>query len=441
MNLKNVQAEQKILKIFLTYPKVYLYSQKVKIKYFSSNEYKLIYKLIISYYMKYSKIITYQIFINKLEKIGNIKINTYKLIFKKILQQNVKLSEFQYYVNKIIEAYKGRKLLVAVYKSNQEISEGNVDNAINELQSKLILLKQEGNNDIVREGGYLEGVRQRGQELLNKEFYFGKYIGVPTGLSEFDKIYGGIYPGEFGVVIGSPGRGKSILLLNFVIHAAMLNLPVVIVTVEMSKMQMEYRLDSRLTQIRGEKFRKKTLLKKEILQWLRRMKEFKKRGRIYIIDFPDGVSANAINLKLRQAEEYLKTKRYLLVVDYLNLMLPNNKVDGGKNSWQVVGAISDDLKKLARKKHIPIWTAAQFSKKGSKQKTAAAEDVGYGAGIAQDADFELGLIQTPEMKEEGLLHIICMKGREGHFPIIECYPDFSRMKFNGGKNEEEEEEV
>ena len=368
------------------------------------------------------------------------KINISKLIFKKILQQNIKLSELQYYIDKIIMAYKGRKLLVAVYKSNQEISNGNINVAIDELQSKLTLLKQESNDNIVREGGYLEGVRQRGEELLNKEFYFGKYIGVPTGLREFDLTYGGIYPGELGVVVGSPGRGKSILLLNFIIYAAMLNLPVVIVTVEMSKIQMEYRLDSRLTQIQGEKFRKKTLSKKEILQWLKRMKKFKKRGRIYIIDFPDGVTANAINFKLRQAEEYLKTKRYLLIVDYLNLMLPNNKVDGGKNSWQFVGAISDDLKKLARKKHIPIWTAAQFSKKGAKQKTASAEDVGYGAGIAQDADFELGLIQTPEMLEEGLLHIICMKGREGRFPIIECYPDFSRMKMDGGKVDEEESE-
>jgi replicative DNA helicase len=143
-------------------------------------------------------------------------------------------------------------------------------------------------------------------------------------------------------------------------------------------------------------------------------------------------------MKLREAERYLKTKRYLLIVDYLNLMIPNRVFSGSKNDWQILGEISENLKQLARLKHIPIWTAAQLTKQGAKQKVLTAEDIGYAYKISQDADFGLGLIQTPEMEEEGTLKILCMKGREGKFGAITCYPDFQRMRINDKDAEDAE---
>ncbi len=119
-------------------------------------------------------------------------------------------------------------------------------------------------------------------------------------------------------------------------------------------------------------------------------------------------------------------------------MIPNRQIYGSRSDWQVLGEISDNLKKLARKKHIPIWTAAQLTKKGAKQKILTAEDVGYAYKISQDADFGLGLIQTPEMEEEGILKIVCMKGREGKFSAITCYPDFKKMRINDKEDNRDE---
>ena len=164
--------------------------------------------------------------------------------------------------------------------------------------------------------------------------------------------------------------------------------------------------------------------------WIKRMKKFRRFGKIYIIDIPEGASTNLIALKLKEAERYLKTNKYLLAVDYLNLMVPNSYMRGANNDWQVLGEISTNLKQLARKKHIPIWTCAQLTKTGAKKTALTAEDIGYSYKISQDADFGLGLIQSNEMEEEGIMHIVCMKGREGRFPMIECYPDFSRMRIN-----------
>ncbi len=443
MNLKQIDIEGKILKLMFIENKSYHYIEhKLKKKYFSSKEHRSIFHFLQDYYHNFNKVATQEILLDNILKRKG-KIERYKLILNKILKENVKYDELPYYISEIVKSYKARKFLVSVYDANQQLNEGNIDSAIERLQGRLTFLRQECENNVIREGEYIEGINTRGKELLNKSFYFGNYIGVPSGLSKFDEFYGGIFPGELGIIVGGTGKGKSILLLNFVVNAAKLKLPVVIVTIEMSKMQYEYRLDSRISNIDANKFRKKELSKEEIRSWIKKMKKFKKYGKIYIIDIPEGANTNLIEMKLREAERFLKTKKYLLVVDYLNLMIPNRQVNGSKNDWQVLGEISEDLKRLARKKHIPIWTASQLTKKGAKQKMLTAEDIGYAYKISQDADFGLGLIQTPEMEEEGTLKIVCMKGREGKFSSITCYPNFSKMRLNDkdDRNEEERETI
>lgn len=429
MNLKQIELERKVLKLMLIKNKTYAYiSNKLKENHFSSEENKSIFRFLYKYYQSYGKRSTCKLFLRT--KTNSKIFNRYKLIFKKLLTDDVNMRELPYYVKQVIRSYKARNFLVSIYNANKKVDHGNINKAIEYLSGRLIKLQQEGADGIIREGGYLEGVKQRAAELVNKDYYFGNYMGVPTGLRGFDKCYGGVYPGELGIVVGGTGKGKSIMLLNFVVHATKLNLPVVIVTVEMPKQQYEYRLDSRLTQIEANKFRKKELSNSEIKQWIKRMKKFKRSGQIYIIDIPEGANTNIIELKLKEAERYLKTDKYLLVVDYLNLLIPNRNIQGGKNDHQVLGEISENLKQLARKKHIPVWSAAQLNKQGAKQKVLTAEDIGYSYKISADSDFQLGLIQTDEMEEEGVLKVVCMKGRSGKFSAITCYPDFKRMRLN-----------
>ena len=438
MNLKQTDIENKVLKLMMKNSRTYPYiANKLKKVHFASKEHKAIFNFLYNYYQAYGKRATYKIFLRKLSDKGEKKLNRYKLIFKKILQDKVLLRELPYYIKEIIKSYKARRFLVSVYSANQQINNGNVSRAIDTLHGQLTNLQQEGNDHIIREGGYLESVKQRGKELVNKSYYFGEYMGVPTGLRVFDRCYGGVYPGELGVIVGGTGKGKSVLLLNFAVNATKLKLPVVIVTIEMSKLQYEYRLDSRLSQIEANKFRKKELSNLEIKQWIKKMRKFRKSGKIYIIDIPEGANADLINMKLKDAERYLKTDKYLLIVDYLNLMVPNRNISGGNNDWQVLGEISENLKQLARKKNIPVWTASQLSKQGAKKSALNAEDVGYAYKISADSDFQLGLIQTNEMEEEGILKIVCMKGRSGKFPAIICYPDFKRMRLNDSDSLEE----
>lgn len=426
--IKNIELEQSVLKLMIDNIDVYSYVKNhLKRKYFSSKEYKNIFSFFIKYYLKFGDIATPKVFLNEVRGKNHKVFDKYQRIINAIMKRNASKNELKYYIDEILTSYKARKTLKIIFDATNLIHSGKTQLAIEQVQNSVMDLKREGDIEIIREGSYIDNVQKRGKELLTKEYYFGNHVGVPTGLTTFDKYFDGVFPEELGIIFGGTGKGKSIMLLNLAVNALKLDLPVVIVTLEMSKMQYEYRLDSRLTGISSNKFRKKELTREDMRLWIDTMKTWKHKNNLYIIDIPEGANTNLIEMKLTDATRYLKSNKFLLIVDYLNLLLPNRNIKTSTMDWQVQGEVAHDLKILARKLHVPIWTAAQLSSKKANKTILTPEDSGYAYKISQEADFALGLVQTPDMKEEGIMHIVCMKGREGQISTIECYPNFDKM--------------
>jgi len=48
----------------------------------------------------------------------------------------------------------------------------------------------------------------------------GKMVGVPTGLTDLDKLLGGLHPSDLLIVAGRPGMGKTALATNIAYNAA-----------------------------------------------------------------------------------------------------------------------------------------------------------------------------------------------------------------------------
>jgi replicative DNA helicase len=68
-------------------------------------------------------------------------------------------------------------------------------------------------------------------------------VGVPTGLTDLDRILGSLIAGNVYIVAGRPGQGKTGLLLTIAKHAAQKNKKRVgIFSLEMSRLQVAQRL-------------------------------------------------------------------------------------------------------------------------------------------------------------------------------------------------------
>src|SRR5438094_8167233 len=136
------------------------------------------------------------------------------------------------------------------------------------------------------------------------------------------------------------------------------------------------------------------------------------------------IAANARRLKLRH-------KIKLVVVDYLQLIEPDNRRDSRQEQ---VANLSRRLKFLARELLIPVAALAQVNRSSEDRQdhTPRLADLRESGAIEQDADTVM-LLHRPEMYEpgqhEGTTEVIIAKQRNG--PTVEITLTFIKpfMRF------------
>ncbi len=207
--------------------------------------------------------------------------------------------------------------------------------------------------------------------------------GVPTGYRSLDNLLAGFQPSDLIIIAARPSVGKTALALDIARRTAIEHgTPVGIFSLEMSSHQLvdrvmaaQSRLDSwllRRGRIKGEQFVS-----------LRNALDDLSRAPIYIDDQP----GNTI-MRMRSAARKLKIEKglKLLIVDYLQLMVPSN-ARSSDSLVQQVTEISRSLKHLARELNIPVIALSQLSrdveKRGGEPRLSDLRDSG---SIEQDAD-------------------------------------------------------
>jgi hypothetical protein len=180
----------------------------------------------------------------------------------------------------------------------------------------------------------------------------------------------------------------------------------------MTPEQTALRFDSRLSQIKYRKFRKSQIDENDIKIWEKKIKEIQ-RDSLKII----GVSENC-NCRLIESELDNLSGTFvpdLVVVDYAGIMTPNNS-NGMTSSmdWKYIGEIIKNLKDMALKLDIPVWSACQILVESKKKANVSFVDVGLARQqIAAHSDICIAIIQTPQMEAMGTAKLQFVKAREG----------------------------
>ncbi|MBM2818221.1 MAG: Replicative helicase, partial [Parcubacteria group bacterium] len=150
--------------------------------------------------------------------------------------------------------------------------------------------------------------------------------------------------------------------------------------------------------------------------------------------FVDDQPANNI-LKMRSVVRRLKSEKKLglVVVDYLQLMVPTNSRNSD-NTVQQVTEISRSLKHLAREFDIPVLALSQLSRaveqRGGRPRLSDLRDSG---SIEQDADVVMFIHREDKYKEDSdrpnIAEILIEKHRNGPTGKIELYFDQNKSTF------------
>ncbi len=251
----------------------------------------------------------------------------------------------------------------------------------------------------------------------------GQVTGLASGFEDLDNLTAGMHPGEFVVVAGRPGMGKTAFTLRILEHCAVdLGKPVVIFSLEMSSEQIVQRLLSSRARVGSHRLRTGRLRDPEWTN-LNLAAGPLAEAPIYLDD-----TATMSIWDLRTKARLLKSQFdvQLIIVDYLQLMHAGDRIE---NRQQEISLISRSLKGLAKELGIPVIACSQLSRmvetRGGEKRPILA-DLRESGAIEQDADvvmfvyrpaaYKLSAEEREEMRgteEENLAEIIVAKQRNG----------------------------
>jgi replicative DNA helicase len=243
-----------------------------------------------------------------------------------------------------------------------------------------------------------------------------KLRGLPTGFSEFDKMTGGLRPGDLVIVAGRPSMGKTTLAVNMAEYAALhtrdTRASVAIFSMEMPSEQVITRM---LSSIGGVPLHNLRSGKISDDDWVRITSATSQlsEAKIFIDETP-ALSPTELRARARRVKR--EHGLDLIVVDYLQLMqVPGNK----ENRATEIAEISRGLKILAKELTCPVIALSQLNRgvEQRENKKPVMSDLRESGSIEQDADMIL-LIYREEVYDrnttkKGMAEIDLVKHRNG----------------------------
>ena len=242
--------------------------------------------------------------------------------------------------------------------------------------------------DRVRAGliGVKELVREN-FERLERIFSEGRRItGLASGYTDLDNQTAGLQPSELVILAARPSMGKTALALNIAENVALRHRePVAIFSLEMSKESLLLRMLASEARVDAHKFRTGHMNRED---WVKITTGLANLGEapLWIDD-----SASSTVLEMGAKARRLKRDKglSLMIVDYLQLVVPSN-TGRGTNRQEQVASISRSLKGLAKELKIPVLVLSQLTRAPERdERKPQLADLRESGAIEQDADVVL----------------------------------------------------
>lgn len=235
------------------------------------------------------------------------------------------------------------------------------------------------------------------------------HVGIKTNLPGFDNyLPSGIMPGQLGVFLAYPGIGKSWMALYFAVQAWKQGKTPLVISLEMSETEVRNRVFT----IMGEglwshrKLSNGDVELDTLKAW--HAKHLRGKPEFHIISNDQGGEINPSVLR-GKIDQY---KPDFVIVDYLQLMAPNQKSD---NETVRMKNLSRELKLMAIGEEVPIIAISSATPDDVNDLSTVPTlgQTAWSRQIAYDADWVIAL------------------GRGNNSDVIECAFRKNRNGFMG----------
>ena len=358
-------------------------------EYFENQGHKWIISEILKYYDKYHTCPSMDILKGELQKLDNEVLQI--SIRDELKQAYVATDEDREYVQEEFTGFcKNQQLKKALLGSVDLLQAGDfdgirflVDNALKAGQDKN--LGHEYIKDI--EARYREDAREV----------------IETPWPKINQLLqGGLGNGDFGLVFGNPGGGKSWSLVALGGHAVRLGYNVLHYTLELGEDYVGRRYDSYFTKIPVQHVIKHRTKVEEIVTQL--------PGKLVIKEFPTGkASVSTIESHINKCKD-LDIIPDLIIIDYVDLLSSKRRNRERKDE---IDDIYTSTKGLARELDLPIWSVSQVNRAGAQDSIIEGDKAAGSYDKMMITDFSLSLSRKKEDKVNGTGRFHIMKNRYG----------------------------
>lgn len=262
-----------------------------------------------------------------------------------------------------------------------------------------------------------------GQQFL--DFYDklkAGFRGVQTPWTSINDSTLGFWPEDLILFVARLGIGKTWTLVQIARHAYRVEKKkTLLITTEMSQIKIAQRFYAVDLKVPYDDLRRGKLTA---------FVENKFRQDVLAMQAEDGlyIAGGDFDFRIESLEAAIQEcEPDILIIDGVYLL----KV-GGDGRTEKAANTFDEVKRVAKRNHIPVVISTQFNReaKANKAASASVEKIALSDAAGWNADLIYGLIQTEDMKRDKRLIMKPLKFREGVGEDIECWWDFDLMNFD-----------
>jgi replicative DNA helicase len=209
--------------------------------------------------------------------------------------------------------------------------------------------------------------------------------------------------------MGQAGLGKSLFLSNIAVNCLKADLNVVVISLEMSENVYATRFDAHISDSNINKLKDNS---KSVIAKINEFYNNHPNANLFIKEYPPRtIRVSDIQIYLDNLKA-AGNKFDIIIIDYLNLVLPNKSRD---NMYQDIMDVAEKLRALSYIYEVPVVTATQANSEGMNNENIGMEHVSESRGIAHTVDFLAGLYQMEEDREHGIINMRLIKNRLGGY--------------------------
>ena len=245
-----------------------------------------------------------------------------------------------------------------------------------------------------------------------------------TGFPFFDKVLGGGWePKTFIVFQGRPKVGKSLVLANLAVRAAVKKYNVGLFTVELGDSKYVKRVGSNLYNVDYEDYSK--FIDEGSIGPLTKiiadMEEKRPTGELWIKEYPTG-AASPIDVEnyFIKLQKMLGKKFDVIFVDYVNLLKPSNN---DQTMYERIKKICEELRRIAIRNEWCVVSATQVKTSSFTTDDLQLDSTAESSGLLATVDSLFGIMGDPG---DPVLKIKNIANRdEGH---MDSYRKYLKVK-------------